>query len=161
MRLVTVLAAFAVLASCAPAPLAPARDDYNPTITRDEYGIPSVHGRDDQEAAYGIGYAHAEDNFATIQLVVLAARGRLGAHLGEDGAKSDFLWHLLGIREAVEAGFETRLSPGIPRCRPRLRGRPQRLRTRASRRSAARRSQRHRARCRCGLRADSPAVLGL
>ncbi|MEQ1493844.1 MAG: penicillin acylase family protein, partial [Terricaulis sp.] len=56
-------------------------------------------------------YAHAQDNFATVQLVVLAARGRLGAHLGEDGAKSDFLWHLLGIQEAVDAGFETRISP--------------------------------------------------
>jgi len=109
MRKFLVLAALALAAACTPAPLAPARD-YSPTITRDEYGIPSVHGRDDQEAAYGIAYAHAEDNFATIQLVILAARGKLGAHLGEDGAKSDFLWHLLGIREAVEEGFDTRLS---------------------------------------------------
>ncbi len=98
-----------ILAGCAPAPLTPARN-YNPTITRDAYGIPSIHGHDDAEVSYGVAYAHAEDNFATIQLVVLAARGRLGAHLGEDGAKSDFLWHLLGIREAVEAGYETELS---------------------------------------------------
>ncbi len=95
-----------VLGACTPKPLAPARD-YNPTITRDAYGIPSIHGHDDAEAAYGIGYAHAQDNFATIQLVVLAARGKLGAHLGEDGAKSDFLWHLLGIREAVEERYDT------------------------------------------------------
>src|SRR5690606_3034443 len=109
MRLMTILAAFAVLGSCTDAPHPPARD-YNPTLARDEYGIPSIHGRDDQEAAYGVAYAHAEDNFATIQLVVLAARGKLGAHLGEDGARSDFLWHLLGISQAVEEGFETRLS---------------------------------------------------
>lgn len=110
MRFAIVLAALALVAACAPAPLAPARDDYNPTITRDAYGVPSIHGRDDQETAYGLAYAHAEDNFATIQLVLLAARGKLGAHLGEDGARSDFLWHLLGIREAVEEGFDTRLS---------------------------------------------------
>src|SRR5690606_3069381 len=109
MRLMTILAAFAVLGSFTAAPLSPARD-YNPPITRDEYGVPFIHGRDDQEAAYGVAYAHAEDNFATIQLVVLAARGRLGAHLGEEGARSDFLWHLLGIRDAVEEGFDTRLS---------------------------------------------------
>lgn len=110
MRKLAILIAAMAIGSCTPAPLAPARQ-YNPTITRDAYGIPNVHGRDDQEAAYGIGYAHAQDNFATVQLVVLAARGRLGAHLGEDGAKSDFLWHLLGIKEAVDAGFETRISP--------------------------------------------------
>lgn len=110
MRRLAILVAAMAIGSCTPAPLAQTRQ-YNPTITRDAYGVPNVHGRDDQEAAYGIGYAHAEDNFATIQLVVLAARGRLGAHLGEEGAKSDFLWHLLGIREAVDAGFETRVSP--------------------------------------------------
>jgi acyl-homoserine-lactone acylase len=110
MRLAAVLACLA-LVTCAPAaPPAPARD-YNPTITRNEYGVPTVHGRDDAEAAYGIGYAHAEDNFATIQIVVLLARGRLGAHLGEEGAKSDFLWHLLGIKRAVEGRYETDLSP--------------------------------------------------
>jgi acyl-homoserine-lactone acylase len=107
MRTLAGLAAAAalVLSACTPAPVAPARE-YHPTITRDAYGIPSIHGRDDAEAAYGIAYAHAQDNFATIQIVVLAARGKLGAHLGKDGAKSDFLWHLLGVREAVDAGYD-------------------------------------------------------
>ncbi len=109
MKFIGLLIGAALIASCTAAPLTRARA-YNPTITRDAYGVPRIHGRDDQEAAYGIGLAHAQDNFATIQLVVLAARGRLGAHLGEDGAKSDFLWNMLGIREAVEDGFETRLS---------------------------------------------------
>lgn len=108
-------AAFALaltLAACAQAASPPART-YAPQITRDAYGVPTVHGRDDAEAAYGLGYAHAEDNFATIQLVVLAARGRLGAHSGEDGARADFLWHLLGVKAAVEAGYETQLSPEL------------------------------------------------
>lgn len=98
------------LAACTQAP-APSRETYAPTIARDAYGVPSVHGRTDAEAAYGVGYAHAEDDFRTIQLVVLAARGRLGAHLGEDGARSDFLWHLLGVRESVAARYESDLSP--------------------------------------------------
>lgn len=110
-KLIALCAALA-LAACTQAPAAPTRP-YNPTITRDAYGIPTVHGRDDAEAAYGIGYAHAEDNFETLQLVVLAARGKLGAHLGEDGARSDFLWHLLGVRESVAAGYERDLSPAF------------------------------------------------
>jgi acyl-homoserine lactone acylase PvdQ len=104
------LCAALILAACSQAPAEPGRA-YEPTITRDAYGVPSVHGRDDAEAAYGIGYAHAQDNFETIQLVVLAARGKLGAHLGEDGARSDFLWHLLGVRESVAARYESDLSP--------------------------------------------------
>jgi acyl-homoserine lactone acylase PvdQ len=108
-HIVICLLAFA-LAACTQAPAQTTRT-YAPTITRDAYGVPSVHGRDDAEAAYGIGYAHAEDNFATIQLVVLAARGKLGAHLGEEGARSDFLWHLLGVRESVASRYESDLSP--------------------------------------------------
>jgi acyl-homoserine lactone acylase PvdQ len=111
-KLVALFTCLVLAAACAPAPVPPARA-YHPTITRDQYGVPTIHGADDAEAAYGVGYAHAQDNFATIQIVVLAARGRLGAYLGEDGARSDFLWHLLGIREAVEAGYERDLSPEI------------------------------------------------
>ena len=109
MKTWALLMAAAMLAGCAPAAAPPARD-YSPTITRDAYGVPTIHAADDAEAAYGVAYAHAEDNFATIQLVVLAARGRLGAHLGEEGARSDFLWHLLGVREAVQARYEHDLS---------------------------------------------------
>lgn len=112
MRLWLAIAASAALGCCAPTTAAPTRD-YQPTITRDAYGVPTVHGRDDAEAAYGLAYAHAEDNFETIQLVVLAARGRLGAHLGEDGAKSDFFWHLIGVEAAVKSGYESELSPEL------------------------------------------------
>ena len=90
-----IIAALTLVACARPsAPIAPARD-YHPSIVRDQYGVPTIHGRNEQEAAYGLAMAHAEDNFRTIQLVVLASRGRLGAFLGADGAKSDFLWNLL------------------------------------------------------------------
>jgi acyl-homoserine lactone acylase PvdQ len=102
----TILAGLALaLYACTPAPPPPPARDYAPTITRDAYGVPEVHGRDDAEAAYGIAMAHAEDNFETIQLVILSARGRVAAHSGRDGAPADFLWHLLGMREAVETGY--------------------------------------------------------
>lgn len=99
----------AVVLGCAQPSAAPS-PDYSPTITRDSFGVATVHGRDDAETAYGLALAHAEDNFATIQLVALAARGRLGAHLGRDGAPSDFLWNLIEVKQSVEQGYET-LSP--------------------------------------------------
>lgn len=113
IRAAALLCTLALLASCAPSdpPAPPPARDFHPTITRDEYGVPTVHGADDAEAAYGMALAHAEDNFSTIQLTVLLGRGRLGPQVGEQGAKSDFLWHLLGIREAVDAGYERDLSP--------------------------------------------------
>lgn len=96
----------AMLLGCAQPAAQPARD-YNPAITRDSFGVATIHGRDDGETAYGVGFAHAEDNFATIQLVALAARGRLGAYLGRDGAASDFLWNLIEVKQSVDAGYES------------------------------------------------------
>jgi acyl-homoserine-lactone acylase len=110
MKKLAALISILALVTCAP-PAPPPAADFHPTITRDAYGVPHVHGRTDAEAAYGIALAHAEDNFATIQITVLLGRGRLGAHLGEEGAKSDFLWHLLGIRRSVEERYERDISP--------------------------------------------------
>ncbi len=114
MRRAAILLLALALAGCLrDPPPAPAARDYHPTITRDDYGVPTIHGHDDGETAYGLAMAHAEDNFATIQLVVLASRGRLGAYLGEQGAKSDFLWNLLDVEGAVDRGYERDLSPEI------------------------------------------------
>lgn len=115
MRLIAAtIASVLALASCMRAPPpAPAARTYNATITRDDYGVPTIHGHDDADAAYGLALAHAEDNFRTIQIVVLASRGRLGAFLGEQGAKSDFLWNLLDVQGSVARGYERDLSPEI------------------------------------------------
>lgn len=87
-----------------------AAQDFAPRITRDAFGVPTIHGRTDAEAAYGVALAHAEEDFQTLQHVVLGARGKLGAHLGREGATSDFLWHLLRVEDTVAAGYE-RVSP--------------------------------------------------
>ena len=114
MRRAAILVLALVLQGCLrdPAP-APAAREYHPTITRDDYGVPTIHGHDDGETAYGLAMAHAQDNFRTIQLVVLASRGRLGAYLGAEGAKSDFLWNLLDVQGAVDRGYARDLSPEI------------------------------------------------
>jgi len=39
----------------------------NITIVRDSFGVPHIHGKTDAEAAYGLAWAHSEDNFKDIQ----------------------------------------------------------------------------------------------
>ncbi len=78
------------------APAAEPARAYDVRIVRDRWGVPHIFGRTDADVAYGIAYAHAEDDFATLQEVFAGVRGRAGAMLGEDGAKVDFAGHLLG-----------------------------------------------------------------
>ncbi len=51
-------------------------------ITRDDWGVPHVHGITDADAAFGLAYAHAQDDFKTIQDVLIASRGKLSEFYG-------------------------------------------------------------------------------
>jgi len=82
----------------------------NITIARDSFGIPHVFAKTDPEVAYGIAWAHAEDDFETLQLVVLSGKAKLGTGLGKKGAEGDYVINLLRIRKTVEEQWNT-LSP--------------------------------------------------
>jgi len=94
-----------------PATLIAAAEQYDVRILRDTWGVPHVFGATDADVAYGLGYAHAEDDFATIQNSLLASRGQLASVYGKDAAPNDYMVHLLRIRDAVDAKYETDLSP--------------------------------------------------
>ncbi len=79
---------------------------YDARIARDRWGVPHVFGTTDADVAYGIGYAHAEDDFSTIAEVLAMTRGRLGAMKGGDGAKTDFVLHLLRARDTVDRDYD-------------------------------------------------------
>jgi acyl-homoserine-lactone acylase len=85
-------------------------DIYNAEIVRDDYGIPHIFGETDADTAFGLAYAHAEDDFITIQEVILATRGRLAAVKGAAAAPTDYLVNLLGVWEAVDSGYYTELN---------------------------------------------------
>jgi acyl-homoserine-lactone acylase len=94
----------------AEAPPAPRKQLYDAEIVRDEYGVPHIKGKTDADTAYGLAYAHAEDDFSTIEEVVAMTRGRYGALTGSDGAKVDFALHLVGAQETVAKRYDE-LSP--------------------------------------------------
>jgi len=53
------------------------------TIYRDSYGIPHVHGLTDAAAAFGFGYAQAEDYFSRLEDNFIRAAGRRAEVLGK------------------------------------------------------------------------------
>lgn len=82
-------------------------DNYNVTIRRDSFGVPHIFGQTDADAAYGLAYAHAEDDFLTIQQTMIAARGKLGVAFGIDAAPNDYMVQLLRIWDVVNSQYET------------------------------------------------------
>ncbi len=93
--------------------LIPPEGQYTVTILRDAWGVPHIFGQSDADAAYGLGYAHAEDDFLTIQQTLVAAKGMLGQVYGPDSAPVDYALGWLRIRERVAAQYETNLSPEV------------------------------------------------
>lgn len=80
-------------------------------IARDEFGVPHIFGKTDADVAYGLAWAHAEDDFETIQMTVLAGKGLAGRVFGEQGAAIDFFVNLLETREIAKEKYEVSFSP--------------------------------------------------
>ncbi len=81
------------------------------TIARDGYGVPHIFAPTDAEVAYGLAWAHAEDDFRTIQQLVMPAKGLLGRQLGKKGATADYVVQLLHAPELVDSLGTGSLSP--------------------------------------------------
>jgi acyl-homoserine-lactone acylase len=86
----------------------------NIRIARDSFGVPHIFAPTDPEVAYGLAWAHAEDDFNDLQLVALIAKAKLGTALGKKGAAADYLFDLLRCRELVDEQWHD-LSPDFIR----------------------------------------------
>lgn len=109
---------------------------YDVRILRDTFGVPHVYGKRDADVAFGLAYAHAEDDFETISQSVMTSRGRLGltgnqtprlvnalSHAvgggdlftveGADPAITDYLAQLLRVRARVDAQYDQQVAQGL------------------------------------------------
>jgi acyl-homoserine-lactone acylase len=93
----------------APATLIAQAARYHARIQRDHYGVPHISGPTDPDVAFGLGFAHSEDDFATIQNAAFIARGELASVEGAKGAVTDYLVRLLKVRETVETQYDSAL----------------------------------------------------
>src|ERR1051326_4115544 len=98
-----------------PAALIARGAQYHARIVRDNFGVPHIFGHSDADVAFGLGFAHCEDDFATIQDVALATRGQLAASEGLKAATTDYLVHFFRVWETVNARYARDLPADVRR----------------------------------------------
>ena len=69
-------------------------------IKRDEWGVPHIYGNRDSDVAFGLGYAHSQDDFRTIQDITIASRGKLSEYYGLN------LWSIRNIKNIILKKYE-------------------------------------------------------
>lgn len=84
---------------------------YDARVIRDRFGVPHIYGARDVDVAFGLAYAHAEDDWKTLEEVLFFSRGQLARRTGKAGAVTDYLMAALGVWRDIDAKYETDLDP--------------------------------------------------
>jgi penicillin amidase len=84
------------------------------TIARDADGVPLITARDDADAAFGLGFAHAQDRLFQMETMRRYGAGRLAEIFGERAVGIDTQMRILGLYRLAEASF-SHLSPPVRR----------------------------------------------
>jgi len=87
-------------------PMIDTANQYKARIIRDGFGVPHIYGERDSDVVYGLAYAHATDDFSTMQDILLAVRGNLSAKNGMKAAITDYLVQWMGVWALVNARYE-------------------------------------------------------
>ena len=86
----------------------------NLIIARDEWGVPHIFGKNDSDAAFGLAYSHAQDDFKTIHDLLLRTRGKYSSvyGVGENkiNASLDYLVGLLKIWDTIKDEYSNQVS---------------------------------------------------
>jgi len=86
---------------------------YDVEILRDSWGVPHIYGTTDEDVAFGFAFAHSEDDFKTIQDVVLQTRGQLSSVYGIKMAPVDYMTNMLRVRENVDKQYNSLISDDV------------------------------------------------
>lgn len=110
-KLICVCSAAWLLVSCSEQHDEAGDQSQKVTIYRDAYGVPHIHGATDGDAAFGMAYAQAEDNFAQLELNFILAVGRSAELFGEETLLSDWVVKALEISEFSRRDYENASVP--------------------------------------------------
>src|SRR5229473_5887417 len=73
------------------------------TIARDRDGVPLITAADDEDAAFGLGFAHAQDRLFQMELMRRNGAGRLAELFGAQAIDTDRQMRILGLYRLAEA----------------------------------------------------------
>src|SRR6266436_7036879 len=74
-------------------------------IERDADGVPLITARDDEDAAFGLGFVHAQERLFQMELQRRYGAGRLAEILGPQAVAIDRQMRVLGFYRAAEAAI--------------------------------------------------------
>jgi penicillin G amidase len=80
------------------------------TVLRDRYAVPTIEARSFIEAAYGLGYVHAQDRLWQMEMARRFVQGRLAELFGARAVPADELMRRIGLYGAAEQAVK-HLSP--------------------------------------------------
>src|SRR5262249_4002726 len=83
-------------------------------IERDADGVPLITAANDEDAAFGLGFVHAQDRLFQMELQRRYGAGRLAEVLGVDALPTDRQMRVLGLYGSAEAAIP-HLSPEVRR----------------------------------------------
>lgn len=81
-------------------------------ITRDAHGVPTIVAQSDADAAFALGFVHAQDRLFQMDLMRHYTAGRLAEWFGARAVNSDRSMRTLGLYRAAEAQYAL-LSPEL------------------------------------------------
>jgi penicillin amidase len=75
------------------------------TIARDADGVPTISAGDDDDLAFGLGFAHAQDRLFQMEIQRRYGAGRLAEVFGQTAVPIDTQMRVLGLYRAAEAAW--------------------------------------------------------
>lgn len=73
------------------------------SLERDEHGIPTIRAASIEDAAFGLGFAHAQDRLWQLETHRRIGSGRLAETFGRSALDNDKFLRALGVRSAAQA----------------------------------------------------------
>src|SRR5690606_2625675 len=81
-------------------------------IERDAWGVPTIRAANERDAAFALGYVHAQDRLYQMEQMRRVGAGRLAEIVGERALPMDRIMRTLGLYRAAEAQLDA-LSPEL------------------------------------------------
>src|SRR5215471_4265438 len=81
-------------------------------IHRDRHGIPTIGAQSDRDAAFALGFVHAQDRLFQMDIMRRAGAGRLSEWFGGATLPTDRFMRVLGVHRAAEQQYAL-LSPEL------------------------------------------------